>query len=226
MKYLNCTWCGSSHGYLKNNCPSCGGTLTHKSELLNLILNKLGLNNKNNQTITTTLKKTEVEESSFFSSLQQVIISSYLIVTTIKFTVIALVLISLLITVNSFFINTSNNTSKSNKLNSQKSPKKLSAEQQIHQLMRDEKIKVGSKSDIENWTEIAKKNSESYKHRMYLGGNTYIVQQQITFPDGMYGSHSKNFILKDKVKLPFGDMAHNTVYFMSDGKCLGTGCLK
>jgi hypothetical protein len=47
----------------------------------------------------------------------------------------------------------------------------------------------------------------------------------------MYGLHSKTFILKEKVKLPFADIAHNAVYFMSDVrcqmsdvKCLGAAC--
>ena len=78
--------------------------------------------------------------------------------------------------------------------------------------------------DIDNWIAAASKNKESNKHRMYVGGGSYIVSEQFTFPDDMYGSHSRSFILKENVALPFGDIAHNTVYFMSDGKCLGTGC--
>ena len=214
MKYLNCTWCGSSHGYLNNNCPSCGGTLTHKSDLLSLILNKLHISNDNNKTKEAAENKSGMKISSSFSSIRKGIVSIFLMTAVIMLA-------------TSFFVNnTSNNTSESDKLSSQESQKKLSAEQQLHQLMRDEKIKVGSKNDIGNWIAVARKNNESYKHRMYPGGNTYIVEQQIIFPGGMYGSHSKTFILKDNVKLPYGDMAHNTVYFMSDGKCLGTGCMR
>jgi len=217
MKYLNCPWCGSSHGFLNNNCPSCGGTLTHKSDLLSLILNKLHINNDDSKTKETTENKSDVKTSSSLTSIRKGIISIFLMTSLI------------MLAVAFFANNTSNNTSKSDKLISQESQKKLSAlsaKQQLHQLIRDEKIKIGSKNDFENWTVIARKNNEPYKHRMYPGGNTYIVKEQITFPDDMYGSHSKIFILKGNVKLPYGDIAHNTVYFMSDGKCLGTGCMR
>ncbi|MEB8432982.1 hypothetical protein OO007_12160 [Cocleimonas sp. KMM 6892] len=197
--------------------------MTHKSELLNLVLNKLGLSksrqptpNANTSTIIHEPRISEVKKSTSANSIKVGIIFILLITASI-------------VLIASFLNSGSTNELLDSKTRTsqqavQKAPQKITPEEQIHSLMRDEKIQVASQKDIDNWMAAASRNNESNKHRMYLGGRSYIVSEQITFPDGMYGSHSRSFILKENVKLPFGDIAHNTVYFMSDGKCLGTGC--
>ena len=93
MKYLNCTWCGSSHSLLNNNCPSCGGSLTHKSDLLNLVLTKFRLNKPSYTTKAENVINVEVKGSSFLSTLVLGLFSIFLVSTVIKLAMIAFILI-------------------------------------------------------------------------------------------------------------------------------------
>jgi len=49
MKYLNCTWCGSSHGYFNNNC--LGIESKGKKIIVAINTNFKGVENKNNKYI-------------------------------------------------------------------------------------------------------------------------------------------------------------------------------
>lgn len=99
----------------------------------------------------------------------------------------------------------------------------LPAEEGINQLIRQGKIRPASTTDIDDWSKISSQHRDGGRHLMHPGF-TYVILTQIQFPRGMYGAHSKSFILKEDAPLPTGQIAHNTVYLMKDGVCMGTAC--
>lgn len=96
-------------------------------------------------------------------------------------------------------------------------------EEGIGQLIREGKIRPAGTSDIEHWASAAVKNNNSARHRM-RPGSTYVILKNIQFPRGMYGAHSKAFILSEHVSMPAGDIAHNAVYLLENGVCEGLAC--
>lgn len=96
-------------------------------------------------------------------------------------------------------------------------------EEGIRQLIREGKIRPAGTSDIEHWASAAVKNNNSARHRM-RPGSTYVILKNIQFPRGMYGAHSKAFILSEHVSMPAGDIAHNAVYLLENGVCEGLAC--
>ncbi|WP_041364073.1 hypothetical protein [Methylomonas methanica] len=96
-------------------------------------------------------------------------------------------------------------------------------EEGIRQLIREGKIRPAGTSDIERWARAAVKNHNSAQHRMHLGF-TYVIVKTMQFPRGMYGAHSKAFILSEHVSMPLGDIAHNAVYMLENGVCEGLTC--
>lgn len=96
-------------------------------------------------------------------------------------------------------------------------------EEGIRQLIREGKIRPAGTSDIERWTRAALQNHNNTRHRMHTGF-TYVILKNMQFPRGMYGAHSKAFILSEHVSMPLGDIAHNAVYMLENGVCEGLTC--
>lgn len=96
-------------------------------------------------------------------------------------------------------------------------------EEGIRQLLREGRIRPAGTNDIENWAKVATQHNNSPRHRMILG-RTYVILSDIQFPRGMYGAHSRSFILNNNVSLPTGNIAHNTVYLLENGVCEGVVC--
>jgi hypothetical protein len=95
-------------------------------------------------------------------------------------------------------------------------------------LVRDGKLRPATAADIQGWVDKA---SEKYKrvnptlrirdHRMRLG-RTYVVLEELALPEGLYGAHSRAFIVPDGVAVPTGSAGHNEFYLM-DGTSKGPG---
>jgi hypothetical protein len=93
----------------------------------------------------------------------------------------------------------------------------------LMQLMREGKIRLASTTDIDDWSAVASQHNNGGRHRM-RAGRTYVILKQMQFPRGMFGAHARSFILEEDVPVPTGHIAHNTVYLMSGGVCMGAGC--
>jgi hypothetical protein len=64
---------------------------------------------------------------------------------------------------------------------------------------------------------------EDDRHRIFPA--TYlIVKDGFVFPRGLTGAHSASFFLPEGIMLPRGDLGHSAVYFLEDGRCLGSTC--
>lgn len=93
----------------------------------------------------------------------------------------------------------------------------------VDQLMKDGKLRLATQEEIDAWVDKA---SEKYKrfnpdlkvdHHMRLGG-TYTILKPLTLPDGMYGSHSRSFLVPLDVPFPDGPRGHNEFYMMDGSK--------
>jgi hypothetical protein len=96
-------------------------------------------------------------------------------------------------------------------------------EEGIRQLLREGKIRPAGTNDIENWAKVAALHNNNPRHGMIIG-RTYVILSNIQFPRGMYGAHSRSFILNNNVSPPTGNIAHNTVYWLENGVCEGVAC--
>ena len=53
-------------------------------------------------------------------------------------------------------------------------------------------------------------------------GRSYVVLDKLTLPNGLFGAHSRAFIIPDDVPFPTGPRCHNTFYKMN-GTATGPG---
>jgi hypothetical protein len=52
----------------------------------------------------------------------------------------------------------------------------------------------------------------------------FVVLKSFTFPAGLYGAHSANFIVPRGVPMPAGNPGHSTIYDANTGRCIGAAC--
>ena len=98
----------------------------------------------------------------------------------------------------------------------------------LEQLVQQGALRAATPADIEAWVDKA---SEKYKrfnpdlrledHRMRVG-RTFVVLKELTLPDGLFGAHSRAFIVPDGIPIPGGPAGHNEFYLM-DGTSKGPG---
>jgi hypothetical protein len=88
----------------------------------------------------------------------------------------------------------------------------------IEKLVKDGKLRPATQADIDAWVEARKKNKKlvpgPHVTTPIRLERTYVVLKQITLPDGLFGAHSRSFIIPDGVPLPDGPRAHNTFHLM------------
>ena len=99
----------------------------------------------------------------------------------------------------------------------------------IDQLVLEEKLRRATKNDIQQW-----ENAASAKYRdlnptltvshFLITHLSYVVLKPLTLPTGMYGAHSRSFLIPKGIPKPEDLGSHNTYFFMETGKCTGTSC--
>lgn len=88
-------------------------------------------------------------------------------------------------------------------------------------------VRLADAEDIAAWnavTTAALKTGKlaPYRHPRLYTGNTYVALRPFNIPDGMYGAHSRSFIIPKGMEPPANRASHNTYFFMGTGKCSGT----
>ena len=115
-----------------------------------------------------------------------------------------------------------------NRENKKSKPRPIAGQAALDELVGDKKLRLATSADIEAWV---KKASEPYKKfnddlrvtpRMLLG-RTYVVLEELVLPDGLYGGHSRSFILPEGVPFPGGPAGHNSFYSLKTGEGQGPG---
>ncbi|MDH5415047.1 MAG: hypothetical protein OEW87_12995, partial [Flavobacteriaceae bacterium] len=98
----------------------------------------------------------------------------------------------------------------------------------LNDLLKKGSVRKLTNEDVERWlkykAEIKLKkgiNSAKKKIRRYRA-NGYVILKKITLPGGMYGGHSKTFLLEKNVPYPDGDLAHSTLYDLNTMRCKGS----
>jgi hypothetical protein len=99
----------------------------------------------------------------------------------------------------------------------------LAGQKGLERLVKEGKLRLATQADIEAWVGKA---SEKYKrfnpglrvsHDMDVG-HTYVVLKELTLPNGLYGAHSRSFIVPEGVPFPKGPKCNNQFYFMNGTK--------
>ena len=93
-------------------------------------------------------------------------------------------------------------------------------------LVTHKKIRVASQGDIDAWIEKAslkyKKYNSTLKIECHMHPNhTYVVMDDFELPNGLFGAHSRAFIIPKGKNMPTGPKCHNSFYFMANGQCKG-----
>lgn len=87
-------------------------------------------------------------------------------------------------------------------------------------------IRPANANDLAQWNAVMTNNSYAGHLAQYNTENmyverTYVVLKAISIPGGMYGAHSRDFIVPDGVAVPRDYGSHNSYYFMKDGTITG-----
>jgi hypothetical protein len=88
-------------------------------------------------------------------------------------------------------------------------------------------IRRATAEDVARWNRAATQRLRtgrlaSYESEYLMVSRTYVVLAPMTTPAGMYGAHSRSFILMPGVPTPEDRGSHNTYYRIEDGTCSGT----
>jgi hypothetical protein len=95
----------------------------------------------------------------------------------------------------------------------------------IDLLVKQGKLRPATREDIERWIDKASEKYSRFgrdlraRHRMRVG-DTYVVLGPVDLPEGLFGAHSRSFIVPDGTSAPGGSAGHNSFYYMSTGQCL------
>jgi len=103
----------------------------------------------------------------------------------------------------------------------------LAGEPALDALVNEGKLRLATKADIDAWIEKANEKYKRFNPDLRVGtymqvGRTYVVVDKLTLPNGLFGAHSRSFIIPDDVPFPIGPRCHNTFYKM-DGTATGPG---
>ena len=101
-------------------------------------------------------------------------------------------------------------------------------EEGLQQLIRQGYLRPGTSADVQAWNTAATRSSPSGRLAPYRSDylrveDSLVVMQRTRLPKGMYGAHSRSFIVPRKALLPDDAGSHNRFYFLDDGSCLGAG---
>jgi hypothetical protein len=85
----------------------------------------------------------------------------------------------------------------------------------VDELQRRGKIRLATPEECEAWMDGARQRNPDMNIRLYPT-NTYVVLDKITLPPGLYGGHSRAFIIPAGVPRPEGPKGHCQFFFMGD----------
>ncbi len=99
----------------------------------------------------------------------------------------------------------------------------------IRALVEQGVLRAAKNSDIKAWLKAHRKKRalSAAKHRSEdipapeNFHSTYVIMKNFTYPSGLYGAHSVNFILPAGVPKPSGNPGHCGLYKIEDGSCTG-----
>lgn len=94
-------------------------------------------------------------------------------------------------------------------------------------LVEEKKLRLATDADIEAWVDEASKKYKRFNPDLRVStrmrvGRTYVVLDKVRLPNGLFGAHSRSFIIPNDVPLPKGPRCHNTFYKMN-GTAIGPG---
>lgn len=97
----------------------------------------------------------------------------------------------------------------------------------LEQLVNDGLIRPATRADMDAWVAKASEKYARFNPDLRVGhymrmGDTYVVLKDVKLPDGLYGAHSRSFIIPVDVPFPGGPKGHNSFYLM-DGTAKGPG---
>lgn len=89
-------------------------------------------------------------------------------------------------------------------------------------------IRLATQEDIDAWVDKA---SEEFRHlnpdlkveHHMMRGRTYVVVGEFEMPKGLFGAHSRAFIIPEGAPLPTGNSGHCEFYYLMDGTREGPG---
>jgi hypothetical protein len=104
-----------------------------------------------------------------------------------------------------------------------------SSEEMLQELVQEGKLRPATHSEVRAWFALARinGNDELDDPDLYDFMTTYVLTKPVTLPRGMYGAHSKQFIVPAGGQIPFGAIdSHNAFMFAENGACVGAlpGC--
>lgn len=99
-------------------------------------------------------------------------------------------------------------------------------ERGLRELVERRVIRPATAADIARWNRAATRRLRSGHlaafRSQYLGAlPTYVVLAPMVTPAGMYGAHSRSFIVERGVPMPEDRGSHNSYYRIEDGSCTG-----
>ena len=100
--------------------------------------------------------------------------------------------------------------------------KPVAGQAAIDVLVEENKLRLATQEDIDGWIEKASEKFNDIdpelrvESRMRVG-RTYVVLDEVELPNGLYGAHSRSFIIPHDVSMPTGPECHNSFYLMDDG---------
>ena len=101
-------------------------------------------------------------------------------------------------------------------------------DQAFEQLVRSGKAMPAPPGEVQHWIESAalNGNADPKETAIYVVASTYVIEEGTQLPNGMYGVHSKMFLLRKSRELPRNAQASDNTFLMGDGTCVGPliGC--
>ncbi len=106
-------------------------------------------------------------------------------------------------------------------------PRPLAGQRGLDQLVTDGQLRLATQADIDAWVDKASEKFKRFNPELRVehymrAGFTYVVLKECALPDGLYGAHSRAFIVPNGTPFPGGPKCHNTFYSM-DGTARGAG---
>ena len=90
-------------------------------------------------------------------------------------------------------------------------------------------IRPATQADVNAWNAAAASQYSTsrlvpYRSERLGVRDSFVVLRKTSLPRGMYGAHSRDFIIPSGVPLPQDPGSHNTYYLMASGTCTGSSC--
>lgn len=101
-------------------------------------------------------------------------------------------------------------------------------DQAFERLVRGGQVSPAPPDAIQRWIGRAKREGNLHPSapNVYIDALTYTIAKGTELPNGMYGIHSRIFLLRGTRELPFNAQASDNTFLLDDGNCIGPlkGC--